>query len=72
MRIHVHCRAALLVATVLQACPEQCRHEQQNGTLGGSVLFSVHMKLVQSEIQTAKRIRESSRGLRIEDGGFNS
>jgi hypothetical protein len=57
-RIHVRCWAAGLVATVLQVRPGQRRREQQNGTLWGGVLYSVRMKLVQSEIQTSRIIKK--------------
>jgi hypothetical protein len=55
-----------LVVMVLQECPGRHRREQQNGTFGSGDLYSVSMKLVQSEIQSSRsRIRESTRGLRI-------
>jgi hypothetical protein len=46
--------AAGLVDMVLQAYPEQSRREQQNGTIGGGVLYSVRIKSVLSEIQTSR------------------
>jgi hypothetical protein len=53
-RIYVRCWAAGLVATVLQACPDNADMNSSIRTLGGGDLYSVNMKLVQSDIQTAE------------------
>jgi hypothetical protein len=72
-RIHVCCWAAVLFATVLQACPGQRRREQKRrcSIFGPHEVSSVRDSDSQVEFER-ERERESSRGLRIEDGEINS